>query len=399
MMSRMPMSPLGTHIEFLTSGSRGWQQYYSSSGALFLRIQNVGRNRLSLDDVAYVSVSEGAETARTQVKPDDVLLSITADLGRSAVVPRGLGTAYINQHLALIRAPSICSGYLSWYLCSDFGMRQIAKRDRGGVKSGLNFDDIKSLEIPLPPFAEQLRVAEILDKADAIRRKRQEAIALTEQLLRSTFLEMFGDAAKHGWAASSVEQLAHSKHGSIRTGPFGSDLRHSEFVDGGIAVLGIDNAVENEFTWGEKRFITQSKYEDFQRYRVFPGDIIITIMGTCGRCAIIPDDLPLAINTKHLCCITLDRGKCLPEFLHSYFLFHPDARAYLEQRAKGAIMDGLNMGIIRALPAPIAPMELQFRYQAFSVALAGTKKRLIAHARHSDDLFNSLVQRAFSGQL
>lgn len=258
--------------------------------------------------------------------------------------------------------------------------------------------DVANLQFPELAMAEQDKIANVLNVADEIRRKCQEAIALTEQLLRSTFLEMFGDL-KSGTDWTSVEFLAEERAGSIRTGPFGSQLLHSEFTDSGVAVLGIDNAVENEFRWGRPRFISEEKYNALRRYTVRPRDIIITIMGTCGRCAIIPDDIPTAINTKHLCCITLDKTKCLPEFLHSYFLFHPTAQSYLSRSAKGAIMDGLNMGIITQLPVPVVPLALQSRYQRSVAAVSALKRRLLTYAVEADNLFNSLVQRAFTGQL
>ncbi|MGH8361632.1 MAG: restriction endonuclease subunit S, partial [Pseudomonas sp.] len=134
-------------------------------------------------------------------------------------------------------------------------------------------------------------------------------------------------------------------------------------------------------------------------YTVHPGDVLITIMGTCGRCAIVPNDIPAAINTKHLCCITLDRQKILPEFLHAYFLRHPVARRYLTQKAKGAIMSGLSMAVIKALPIPLVPIDLQRLFARRVEEVERVKERHRAHLADLDALFESLQHRAFRGEL
>lgn len=149
-----PKRRLGELISFLTSGSRGWAKYYSDSGRLFLRIQNVKDAKLKLDDIAYVKAPDTQEAKRTLVQPGDVLISITADLGRTAVIPHDLPPAHINQHLALIRPEQkiVNPVYLASFLESKGGKTQFAKANKAAVKAGLNFDDIKSVEVLMPPI-------------------------------------------------------------------------------------------------------------------------------------------------------------------------------------------------------------------------------------------------------
>jgi type I restriction enzyme, S subunit len=286
---------------------------------------------------------------------------------------------------------------LKWlsYRITSLGLKAL---NRAAAVPGLNRDDAYRQEFLLPPLSDQQRIAEVLDRVESLRVKRRKAIALLDDLAQSIFLDMFGNPDQ-SWLRATVEDAARDTKGAIRTGPFGSQLLHGEFVDSGVSVLGIDNAVANEFQWRGRRFITEEKYKGLVRYTVYPGDVLITIMGTCGRCAVVPDDIPVAINTKHLCCITLNRSRCLPEFLHSYFLMHPGARPYLSQAAKGAVMDGLNMAIIKRLPIMLPPIDLQQAFVNSTRALRAIKMTNKTHLAELDVLFASVQHRAFRGEL
>lgn len=296
---------------------------------------------------------------------------------------------YLVSHLAaVLPSPAVDPGYLHrWFECNP-ASRLIANEAYPSIKTST----IQDIRVPLPPLPEQRRIAAILDKADALRAKRRLAIAKLDQLLQSVFLEMFSGV---DFPSVSVADLLDQKAGGIRTGPFGSQLLHSEFVDEGVVVLGIDNAVNNVFSPGKQRYITPEKYATLKRYTVNPGDVLITIMGTCGRCAVVPSNIGVAINTKHLCCITLDTMRCLPEFLHSYFLMHPSARRYLVDRAKGAIMDGLNMGIIKELPVLLPPLATQAEFVRIKESISKMiRAEDVAYSR-SETLTSSIQESVF----
>ena len=342
-------------------------------------------------------------SSKKAVQPNDVMISrIIPHIRRACVVGPANGHRQIaSGEWIIFRDERIWPKYLRWLLVGDV-FHSAFMRTVSGVGGSLlraRPAEVFKIQIPLPPLAEQKRIAGILDAVDALRAKRREALAQLDTLLQSTFLDMFGELTGNGWEMVTVEDVARNKNGAIRTGPFGSQLLHNEFVGEGIRVLGIDNAVANVFREGEPRFITPQKYERLRRFTVRPGDVLITIMGTCGRCAVVPEDIGVAINTKHLCCITLDREKCLPEFMHAYFLEHPLARRYLERSAKGAIMAGLNMGIIKALPIPVPPLDLQHRFAAIVESVEHQKASQRTHLAELDTLFASLQSRAFRGDL
>ena len=216
-----------------------------------------------------------------------------------------------------------------------------------------------------------------------------------DELIKARFIEMFiaTDVASE-WPYCTIADVSND----MRTGPFGSALHHDEFVDSGVFVLGIDNAVENKFSYNRMRYITEEKYQQLKRYTVYPGDVIITIMGTVGRSAVIPADMPKAINTKHLACITPNVEMVNAQFLSCAFQIHPGIRMQLQNQTKGAIMDGLNLTIIKGLSFRIPPINLQNQFVEFYKQTDKSKVVIQKALDEAKLLFDSLMQKYF-GQI
>jgi type I restriction enzyme S subunit len=343
-------------------------------------------------------VSEsGVTSGKYRFEPGDVLYSkIRPYLNKVALVDfEGLCSA--DMYAVTVNPQKMRSDYLVHLLRSPSFLSYTARLSNRANIPKLNREQLARFQFNLPSLDEQQRIAALLDQADGLRAMRRRVVSCLDSLANSIFSEMFG---KFAGRFGTVEEAAAPQKGSIRTGPFGSQLLHSEFVDEGIAVLGLDNVVGNAFTWGERRrYITPEKYGTLHRYTVHPGDVLVSIMGTCGRCVVVPDDVGAAINTKHICAITLDSKTALPEFVRAAFLWHPRSRAHLTQRTKGSIMDGLNMGIVQAMPLPLPDLDDQREFVARSMQLGGLLHSCLHASSQVDDLFISLQSRAFSGQL
>lgn len=183
-------------ITFLTSGSRGWAKYFSDEGQYFITIKNVKNCKISLDNVQYITPPDNAEAKRTKVQEGDLLISITADLGRTGVVTKEIAEygGYINQHLTCIRLDKnkIRPLYAAYFLESDAGKEQFEAKNQNGVKAGLNFNAINSLQLLVPPLPVQDNFIMFLEQISCIKTEVYNAIDALETLNDSLMQQYFG---------------------------------------------------------------------------------------------------------------------------------------------------------------------------------------------------------------
>lgn len=342
------------------------------------------------------------DRARFSLRPGDLLVCEGGEVGRTAIWHGEVADCYYQKAIHRLRPKRDLDPRFALYYMMWAARRGTLRRLTSATSiAHLTKEKLESAPFPDVPAAAQIRIADILDKADALRRKRREALGMFEDLLQGVFAEHVGErnADYQSWPQRRIEQLAAPVDGSMRTGPFGSALLHSEFVEEGVAVLGIDNAVQNRFAWGERRYITPEKYETLKRYTVFPGDVIVTIMGTVGRSAVIPDGIPAAITTKHLATITPNRDLVLPEYLANAIHRDQTLLRQLALRTRGAIMDGLNLGLIRELEVRLPPLSAQTAFLSALQKVRALYDRQQEALDALDTLFNTLFHGAFNGEL
>jgi type I restriction enzyme S subunit len=178
---------------FVTSGSRGWAQYYSSTGAIFIRIGNLTREHINFrfKDIIYVTPPNSAEGKRTLVQEGDVLISITADLGIIAVVNESIGEAYVNQHVSLVRLddPSMAR-WVGHFLAFEDSRKQFTANNDAGAKAGLNLTAIRKTQVALPSKNERRKIVEALDSVDKLISEKRRKLNVTNDTKKALMQDL-----------------------------------------------------------------------------------------------------------------------------------------------------------------------------------------------------------------
>jgi type I restriction enzyme S subunit len=210
---------LGALSQLVTSGSRDWAKYYSSEGAIFLRMGNLSRDSycLRLTNIQHVNPPADGEGSRTKLREGDILISITGDVGLLGLIPADFGEAYINQHTCLVRpVESMVGRFLPQVFSSPFGQGQFDEPQRG-LKNSFRLTDVMHFLVPLPPLSEQGRIATKVD----------ELMALCDRL-----------EATQREQETRREQLTASAHYHLNSGEYADELRiHAQFFIGHLPRL------------------------------------------------------------------------------------------------------------------------------------------------------------------
>lgn len=334
-----------------------------------------------------ISESGLAKSSATMLPAQSVLFSSRAPIGHVAINTVPMCT---NQGFkSLVPDPTqIFTDYLYYWLRAN--KAQLQSLGNGATFKEISKGVISKVEIPLPPLPAQRRIAAILDKADALRRKRREGIAKLDQVLQSVFLEMFGDPVTNpnSWPISDLGEIC-----DVRDGTHDSP----KYVAEGKPLITSKNLVSGRIDIAGAKLISQSDFEAVnRRSKVTKGDILMPMIGTIGNPVLVESEPDYAI--KNVALIRMAEAK-----INTRYLVHLLQTHYFDwvtaKRNRGGTQKFVSLKDLRTLPIPIPPENLQVRYAELASAIKASCAKQHEYAEHLEALFSSLQQRAFTGQL
>jgi type I restriction enzyme S subunit len=325
-------------------------------------------------------------------KEDDVL--IAWDGANAGTIGYGK-SGYIGSTIALLRKrqPDLYSTtFIGIFLQSQY--QYLRSKTTGATIPHISRKALDELEVPVISVDDQLHIANLLSKSENLIAQRKESIRLLDEFLKSTFLEMFGDPVRNekGWNKSELKNYA-----KVRIGPFGSLLHREDYVQNGVPLVNPSHIGDGKIFIDLELTISKNKMKELSAYVMQEGDIVLGRRGEIGRCAVVTkkeEGYLCGTGSIYIRPIT----QLNPIFIYN-IISSASIRKVLENSAKGITMKNLNSGIIENLKIPVPPIELQTQFAQIVEKTEAIKTQYQQSLQELENLYGSLSQRAFKGEL
>ena len=363
---------------------------YVESGIRIIRIANVQKGYIEDSTPAFYPKDENG-IEKYLLESGDLLMSLTGNVGRVAILTDDFLPAALNQRVACLRMKTdkVSKGYLYHILNSNYFENQCIQAAKGVAQKNMSTEWLKEYEIPLFPISKQAEIVSILDNVSSVIAKRQQQLSALDDLIKARFVEMFGNADRY-----PMEPLDDNVH-EMFIGPFGSALKNECFVepeDGYCIVYEQKHAIQKTMDV-PTRYVDEKKYKELKRFSVFPGDIIVSCRGTIGEIFIVPEGAPLGIMHPSIMKIRLDTKKYDQKF------FVLALEQYMDEHNNEAKGSGVKMAVTATALGKnlfvVPPMDVQKQFSAFVAQIDKSKSAIQKSLDETQVLFDSLMQEYF----
>lgn len=389
-----PKVKLGEVCEIYGGGtpSRQVDEYFDGE-ILWATPTEIPKDRIGdlVDSKEKITLA-GLENSSAKLLPKDtVLMTSRASIGNISVatVPFTTNQGFIN----FVCGNKVFNRYLAYWLFSK-------KSDFENAANGATFKEIsrgsiKEFKIPLPPLETQRHIAAVLDRADAVRQQSRQLIAHYDELIQSVFLDMFGDPVRNekGWEVKEIASLMNVgkiiTYGIVQAGP---DMPN------GIPYIKTGDIKDGRILINQLSRTSLEIARNYERSKISEGDIVISIRATVGTLAITPPELDGANLTQGTARISPDPTKASNLYLYHY-IKNQSAQDWIQRQVKGATFREITLQKLREMPVLLPPLSLQTHFANVVEQIEAQKATAQAELAQAEALFESLLTRAFRGEL
>lgn len=265
----------------------------------------------------------------------------------------------------------------------------------GGVIKYIKLNNLTDINFYLLNIKEQQKIVNKLDKLQKIINIRKHQIEDLEYIVKSRFVEMFGNVILNDkeWIQKKIKDSVKSEKNDIKAGPFGSSLKKDCYVKHGYKIYGQEQVINQDVTYGNY-YINEEKYKELSNYIIQEDDILISLVGTYGKLLVIPKRYEAGIINPRLMKISFDK-KVINSIFFKYFFTDYNVIKYLSSRTHGGTMNILNVGIIKNVPIIIPPIELQNEFVNFVEYIDKLKVECKNNLNEMQNIMNSLLDKYF----
>lgn len=294
---------------------------------------------------------------------DDILMSVRAPIGDVNIARE---KCCIGRGIAAIRPKEDISLKYLFYLLAYYKER-LEEQGTGSTFKAIGKDVLKEFKVPIWPSERQQLIADIIDEIQNLIFNRKEALSVLDKLVKSRFVEMFGDLVFNpmNWPSVALVDTCVDKD-DIKCGPFGTQLGKDEYVREGVPLWGIPQ-INAAFTIPPTDFLTEGKAEQLSAYSLLPGDIAMSRKGNVGKCAIYPANYPNGIIHSDVLRIRVDYKRFNPLFMMCQLHFSRAIEPQIAAVSNGAVMAGINVTKLKSIVLHVPPIELQNQFADFVV--------------------------------
>ena len=360
----------------------------------YVDISAIDRTAKRIIDAQSMSVKEAPSRARQLIHAGDVLVStVRPNLNAVAQVTDRYDGEIASTGFCVIR-PAVSrldSSYLFYFVQTDRFISHLVSRSTGAGYPAVTDEDVMDAPIPLPPLAEQQRIAGLLRRADRLRRLRRYALDVSAGYLQAVFVEMFGDPVRNpmGWRIDSL-----GKHLSfVTSGPRGWAEYYAPVGDRFIRSVDVRmNTISDE----EMVFVTPPDSPDARRTLARVGDVLLTITGSrIGRVAPVISIGGATYVSQHVAILRL-KDSMRPDFVSMFLSMEEGGQREIAAFQYGQTKPGLNLEQIKGFSVPCPPVYLQEQFAAVASRHRSLRSQQSEALRQAEHLFQALLRRAFA---